>query len=1565
MTLQEENNTTEVTAEEDKTTTPVVPQALPKKRPPEVETEVKTRERIEEGFTPSGAVKPDIFGKEDLKRALAEDVVKQQEQKNIPSINDFVSGKTFMLGDNEVDPDLVAKVKAGDQDALVTLGGQIDEYAMIARGPNIPSVRFDETGRGKVVKISDDPVEQKELTRYGEARLNLYNRLKGVGLKDENALNALVKYYSTGDFLQEGGRRITQLGTLGGQAPFLGNIVRHLIGATADSISSYFDDNESGNPIEKFRERLPQISKEFNTYRNFIENTLGLKGITYGSLIDSKIKEKIKEDLIKKHGKEEGERRYNAQYTIKDPISGKRSEIRLITDDMGNELLDVGFKELPMSEKFLLFGMENMTIATGLGKGAVEKGTKQIQRAVDARKKNPLYKDWDDVQVIRHLEIQEKKNLLSRNYRKLTASIGNRFKNRGAIGAAEFNQRHAIRISSIDKQIDRLEKQRIDATPDVKKQIDGEIENLQTQRSRALFSSGKALFNMNNRFLFQTQKDELLITFAQTAGHQLAPFFGLSSGNGEMIGAFSMAFNLPKIILQSRPAGAIGSFGNALLLGSPRVLYNLGKDGVSFSGKVLEKLPIIPRGFFIDRRLENIEKQLGRKLNADERESMAYMQKAILDLDPEDREKIFDNIREYQELRERLLANFDGNPKLREEAEKAFNLSFAFVSGLAPIIALRNRATGKINARNPDLKPAMAFQIEAENGRMAANVAFKRLEELLNQQGAGIKDNKFVQDFITNFKNADNQLKDRLNQDRIAYQSLLDKYVRSFGGYETEMDTKELDTLIDLEIRLNKGDVNDLNLRRKKLNELNMKVYTGLVERLKNVKRLRGTSVYRKKLGRIVEEVYDAQISKQYADGRIGYQKAEKYAADNKIEYDIGSLVQKMATKGKALRPRDLAKFFSAEGKFFYGRSGRLARTAFNDMAKRSMREDLELDDLEFAELVAYHRNKGSGEDYLGEQADFVDIMLHLSNKSEGGKLRPFRATPFELEEVRRHFNRVSGSGDEKLANEAGDFADAVEDILRKDKVMYELIQEGRSTYQDRVFDTKRKGGVGEMLDNSRTGPAFVTKQEDGFAYPYKDGKTPDNFHANIAKNIQETIDNKPKALDDLQSRTKEIERFWADNVNGTLAFDLTTEEGLLKYNVVSQLVEANIYEHWGALKETTLQNIKLRAEGFGKLPDGKYNFARKENIEVVADHMKVKIWDGKNFQDRALFDPTEMFSIEQDITNLIQLDKTVGKEYDTLIKEVNGTAGQLRERANFKLKQEERFNQDITQIAAIKNVDQFFDQYIANGTTGSIEGIKQQYISARTAEDTVGKVSEEVAEKEFKTGMKSIIAKGLMKRAKMQRSERITFQDVTTGTEKNATFMGDTAQFSNDMFDENITSIMEEYLDEEHVEFLKDLSLFFEYSNGTSLAKKYVPEGVVRRVSPNELISRAFNLARSMVSPTYVAAELGVRVSMNHDVEVLELAITSKPVAEALNKILITNNPEPDDINNLAVLLKTHIALNLARSDAIASAFSPQDPIELVKFKKVMGEDRKKQPLEQLYDEDEKNKEKNNENVQ
>ena len=1548
MALQEENAYVITEETDENTITP--PVVLPEKRPPEVDkavdTTAKVEKEMEKSVVPSGAVKPEIMGKKPLKKAIAQDVVKQQEQKSVPSINDFVAGKTFMLGENEVDPDLVAKVRSGDKDAFLELGEQIDDYATSVSGPVIPSVRFDETGKGKVVEISDDPVIQKELSRYGQARLDLYNRLKGTGLKDENALKALTKYYSTGDFLAEGGRRITQAGTLLAQAPFGAFVLgKYLSGSIYESVSSFWDDNAEGNPIEFFKKKLPQIGQEFNSYRSFIEDDLKLKGVTYGSLVDSKIKEKIKQDI--------GEERFKAQYTVKSPITGETSEIRLITDEMGQELLDVGFKELPFSEKFLLFGLENMTITSGLAKQTVKKGNQQLARVQKARKDNPNdFQDWDDVQVIRYLEIEDKKNALSKGLRSLTAKIGTKFKNRGAMGSAEFNHRHATRITSIDKQIDRLEVERATANEARKKIIDGQVENLQTQRSRVLFGSGKALFNMNNRFLFQTQKDELLITFAQAAGNHNAEYFGLSSGTGEMIGAFGMAFKLPQTILTSKPVTVTS---NVLTLGLAKAFYTTGKDIAGFTGKVLEKLPPIPKGFFADRRLDNIEQELKRPLNASEREGLDYMQKAILDLDPVDREKIFDNVREYQDLRNRIVGHFDGNPELQEQAREAFNLSFAHVSGLAPLIALRNRATGKINAKNPDLKEPMFFQVEAENGRMAAGVAFKRLEELLNKQGAGIKDNKYLQNFVTGFKRADAQLRDQLNQDRIMYNSLLDKYVRSFGGYESEMDATELDTLVDLEIGLNRGDVNNLTTRRESLQKLSMGVYEGLNERLKNVKKLRGTRAYRKKLSRIVEEVYDFQISKQYADGRIGYQKAEQYAKENNKEYAIGDLVENMISKGEALEPRALAKFFSAEGKFFFGRSGRMARNAFNEMAKRSIRNDLQLDENEIAELLVYHRNKGSEAtgDFVGENADFVDIMLHLSKK-EGSTLLPFKATPFELEEVRRHFDRVGESTKEREVGEKfTNFADSIDDKLQEDKVMYSLIQEARGTYKDRVFDTRRKGSSGEEVDNARTGPAYTVKDENGLSYPYKKGQTPDNFHSNIGKNIQNIIDNKSKAIDDLDEEIDSIQRFWGDNVDGEIAFDVSTEQGLLKYNLVSQLIEANIYEHWGALKETTLGNIKARAEGFGKLPTAKYNFADADRFEEVSDTLKVKLWDGEKFSTRSLFDPTEMFKIEKDITEIIKLDNNVAKQHNQLIQEVNGTSGQLKERANFLNKEKEKFNEDLKQIASIKSADQFFDQYIANGTVGSVAGVKQQYINARTSKDVADKVTETVAEEEFDRNMKSVIAKGLLTRAKMERSERISFQDITTGTEKNATVMSDTGQFSEDMFNENITSIMEEYIDREHVDFLKDLALYFEFSQGTSLAKKYVPEGTIRKVSPNELISRAFNLARGMVSPTYVAAELGVRVSMNHDVEVLELALTNKSVARVLNDVLITNNPEPEDIKNLGVLLKSHIANKLAQDGALAAEYFPQDGIEAVKFEKVLGKDNQE------------NKEKTDENVQ
>ena len=62
---------------------------------------------------------------------------------------------------------------------------------------------------------------------------------------------------------------------------------------------------------------------------------------------------------------------------------------------------------------------------------------------------------------------------------------------------------------------------------------------------------------------------------------------------------------------------------------------------------------------------------------------------------------------------------------------------------------------------------------------------------------------------------------------------------------------------------------------------------------------------------------------------------------------------------------------------------------------------------------------------------------------------------------------------------------------------------------------------------------------------------------------------------------------------------------------------------------------------------------------------------------------------------------------------------------------------------------------------------------------------------------------------------------------------------------------------------------------------------GMVRGISNNEIISRAFNLARGMVSPTYVGAEIAFRLASNAGIEMLQLAGSSREASRLMKQML------------------------------------------------------------------------------
>ena len=62
---------------------------------------------------------------------------------------------------------------------------------------------------------------------------------------------------------------------------------------------------------------------------------------------------------------------------------------------------------------------------------------------------------------------------------------------------------------------------------------------------------------------------------------------------------------------------------------------------------------------------------------------------------------------------------------------------------------------------------------------------------------------------------------------------------------------------------------------------------------------------------------------------------------------------------------------------------------------------------------------------------------------------------------------------------------------------------------------------------------------------------------------------------------------------------------------------------------------------------------------------------------------------------------------------------------------------------------------------------------------------------------------------------------------------------------------------------------------------------GVIRPISANEVISRAFNLARGMVSPAYVTAEMAVRIASAKGIDIVGVALKDPDAAKYLKDLL------------------------------------------------------------------------------
>ena len=1071
------------------------------------------------------------------------------DTSKIPTYDEVLSGSSTVINGFEIPQFTIDKARQGDQKAQRYILGEIDSAKMAPVQSPIAFTKV--TDEGIKTNLPDNLSDsQKETAEdYVENRKRLFSFLDPK-IKDSRVRDLIIDYYRTGEFFSETAAQLAETPRFMANVPnYLQVLGMHVAPAAFESMSGDVTWEEA------WAKRQPLVAEAFANYRS------GLDFFGVSATYDDAMNDRFKEKFIEKYGQEAYEDTYNPE------IEGMgRLELPMIPPGVGEQMLDFGFGELTTGEQGLAFLSLNAPISGAFALVHLQKGKKQLGVYENAAKTDRKVALVDPVTFTRNREIQEKTNTFTKSWRKMTAAIGASLNNRGPIGAAQTNQTARQNIKDLDAAIEKKTRELATKTKPHQANdaivLRGELDRLQSRRNRLIYNGA------SNPFMFNLFIDESVIAIGQTAGYNLLPgFLGVESDTGGMIGALGFAFG-------GRPA--INKFvgGPARFVSRIPLVNSIGSN----IGEFLENVAGLPKGLLANRDVAEMEASLGRRLSRQELGSVKLLDKMMKQLDPQQQELVYKSIDNYIELKDRILSC--SQKEKHGKKPIVFQLSFAHISGLAPLQALEFNALKSV--RGQELSDAVQFQMQSENALEQASLAINRLKEL--SMAAGVDpDDMFIAGWVKNFEAAADAERMNIANRKVQYMEALRSYkANMLSNPSVDIDDDIVNRLAEMEIALSPNAAMDIKAKREIILKNAAEVSLALNERAEAIKGLRGTAEHRRQLGILQEDIYDAHMSSIYALARNAYTKADEVIGDRDI--DIRSAINALVQSQGDIDSKSLRGLFSAQAEFLSGRSGRMAFNAFNDMAERSLRKNMGLDDEDLSELVEWVTTPRLADgtanpDFLGDQVSFVDMALHFSAK-EGSGFAPFVAKPFEVDEVRRHFAKKAASiQDDKMAKPYRDAANLFDDALRADPEVFAEVQLARDTYRDLIFDPIRMSSKGDQIISARSGPEFVTRTPGGRRAPYKLGSEPETWHKDLAVAIDNAMNDKAFASDKLRNMMDDLVRFWGDRDEaGNIVFDLTTERGRAKFENVQNLIRANLHEYWGAAKEKGLRDA-VRAD--------------------------------------------------------------------------------------------------------------------------------------------------------------------------------------------------------------------------------------------------------------------------------------------------------------------------------------------------------------------------------------------------
>lgn len=566
--------------------------------------------------------------------------------------------------------------------------------------------------------------------------------------------------------------------------------------------------------------------------------------------------------------------------------------------------------------------------------------------------------------------------------------------------------------------------------------------------------------------------------------------------------------------------------------------------------------------------------------------------------------------------------------------------------------------------------------------------------------------------------------------------------------------------------------------------------------------------------------------------------------------------------------------------------------------------------------------------------------------------------------------------------------------------------------YQDEYFDRIRKGFMGKLItarDGPKTvsgklkgediakmareegidldkDSLKILKGDTAFKFAYKNTMNPlTAFKPMVDQIIKLSKEKNAVASTELKEIFSDLQFNFGSRIGGKPAFDLTTPKGKQDFEMITSLISTMVRANWATKATSELKKgTSPRARIALRKKEG-YDFTTYENLDSISTSLTFKVRElvtdknDPNFgkiivQKKQAIDLTAILSEQKDIVSQMNKHEELRDEYGKLINKFEDQREELLATTKTDNKIEQFIFKEVDKLGGIGgDPEKFYDEYVTRGSTKKLQKLKDKIFKELTTDSGITEADLQVTRKKINDSMASLIAQGALARAGLRTGKGMVRREDVPDVFFDASVEGqDTVPFLSsrtkigidgekmpiqvlqnpqdlllDLQDRNKKAIFQEVMDQEHFSYFENMVEYMALVEKGDFSKVKL-EGLTRGISTNEAISRAFNLARGMVSPTYVAAEFAVRIAEMRGIQLLGLVAQDKEAARIMKDLFsIGVKPSERDVGKLSELILNFVFTDLVRAGLEPPEFVPTNAAELEEAEQNLLEQFKKEKEE------------------